>query len=166
MGEPLGRYAIDDVAPGETYYISVEARDAESARTVRTAEVSATIPGGDYDLGVPQGVYRFAEGASAYFTIPLSLQIHAPLFYPAVYLEMDETQSARGIVAQFAGDTIGDIALGAANDTVDVLVWLDQYLPQGKYTLTFIGHNGRVERRVAVDIVIGDFTVYLPLVEK
>jgi hypothetical protein len=166
VGEPLGRYAIDDVAPGETYYISVEARDVESARTVRTAEVSATIPGGDYDLGVPQGVYRFAEGASAYFTIPLSLQIHAPLFYPAVYLEMDETQSARGIVAQFAGDAVGDTALSAANDTVDVLVWLDQYLPQGKYTLTFIGHNGRMERRVAVDIVIGDFTIYLPLVEK
>jgi hypothetical protein len=166
VGAPFGRYAIDNVAPGETYYISVEARDVESARTVRTAEVSATIPAGDYELVVPRTVYPFVEGASAYFTIPLSLQIHAPLFYPAVYLEIDETQSARGIVAQFAGDAVGDTALNTANNTVDVLVWLDQYLPKGKYTLTFVGHNGRMERRVAVDIYIGDFPIYLPLVKK
>jgi hypothetical protein len=46
------------------------------------------------------------------------------------------------------------------------LVWLDQYLPQGKYTVTFVGHNGRMERRVAVNIYIADFVIYLPLVEK
>ncbi|MBN1483847.1 MAG: hypothetical protein JXA37_03930 [Chloroflexia bacterium] len=164
VGEPFGRYAINNVAPGEAYYLAVEARDAESGRTVRTAEVAATVPAGDYDLVVPQTTYRFVEGASAYFTFPLSLQISLPLFYPAVYLEIDEAQSARGIVAQFAGDAVGDTALSAANDTVDVLVWLDQYLPQGKYTLTFVGHNGRMERRVAVDIYVGEFTIYLPLV--
>ena len=121
---------------------------------------------GIYDLSVPRSIYRFAEGTSATITIPLSLQIHAPLFYSAVYLEIDETQSARGIVAQFAGDAIGDTALSAANDTVDVLVWLDPYLPSGQYTLTVVGHNGRIERQVAVDILIGHFHIYLPLVKK
>jgi hypothetical protein len=166
VGEPFGRYAINNVAPGEAYYLSVEARDAESGRTVRTAEVAVTIPEGDYDLSVPESIYRFAEGTSACFTVPLSLQIHAPLFYPAVYLEIDETQSARGIVAQFAGDAVGDTALDAANDTVDVLVCLDPYLPPGQYTLTFVGHNGRMERQVAVQILIGDLTYYLPLILK
>jgi hypothetical protein len=166
VGEPFGRYAINNVVPGEVFYLAVEARDAEGGRTVRTAEVVVSIPGGDYDLVVPQSTYWFVAGSSAYFTIPLSLQTHAPLFYPAVYLEIDETQSARGIVVQFAGDNVGDTALSAAKNTVDVLVWLDQYLPQGRYTITFVGHNGRMERRVAVDIIVGDFVIYLPLAEK
>ncbi|MCL7454513.1 MAG: PKD domain-containing protein [Anaerolineae bacterium] len=166
VGQPFGRYAIHNVAPGESYYLSVEARDAQSGRTVRSAEVSVTIPGGDYRLSVPQSSYRFPEGTSTSFAIPLALQIHEPLFYPAVWLEIDETQSARGIVAQFAGDAVGDTALNAVNDTVDVLVWLDPYLAPGKYTLTFVGHNGRMERRVAVDINIGHLNIYLPLVRK
>jgi hypothetical protein len=166
VGQPFGRYAINNVAPGESYYLSIGARDVESGRTVRTAEVPVTIPGSDYSLSVPRSTYRFAEGTSTSFAIPLSLQIHAPLFYPVVYLEIDETQSARGIVAQFADDTIGDTALSAANDTVDVLVTLDPYLPAGRYTLTFVGHNGRTERRVAVEIDIGSFNICLPLVEK
>ncbi len=104
---------------------------------------------------------------SASFDIPLSLHIHEPLFYPAIYLEIDETQSARGIVAEFAGDTVGDTALSAANDTGGRrMVALDQYLPAGKYTLTFVGHNGRMERRVAVDIYVGDFTNEPPLILK
>ncbi len=66
VGEPFGRYAITTWLPGRSYYLSVEARDAESGRTVRTAEVSVTIPGGDYSLSVPRSTYGFAEGTERF----------------------------------------------------------------------------------------------------
>lgn len=166
VGAPFGRYAIPDVVPGATYYLSVAARDQESGQTVRTAEIAVTVPQGDYDLRVPQTQYWFAAGTSISFTFPLRLDISEPLFYPAVYLGIDETRSARGIVAQFAGDPVGDTALSAAHDKADVQVWLDPYLPKGQYTLTFIGRNGVLEQRVAVNIIIGEVRIYLPLVMR
>jgi hypothetical protein len=167
-GEPLGTslvgYAVDNVAPGETYYFSFEGWDNDSGQSVRTGEFSATIPLSDFRLTTPKGGYTVAQGEQ--ITVPISLEILDELFYPNVYLEIEEKESARGVTALFEDDAIGATNLSADNNTVNVLISVDDYLPDGIYTLSFVGYNGELERRVYVSLYVPEVKVYLPLVFK
>jgi len=167
-GEPLGTslvsYAVDNVAPGETYYFSFEGWDNDSGQSVRTGEFSTTIPSGNYRLTTPKGGYAVVQGEQ--ITVPISLEILDELFYPNVYLEIEEKESARGVTALFEDDAIGATNLSAEQDTVNVLISVDDYLPDGVYALSFVGHNGEMERRVNVSLYVPIVRVYLPVMFK
>ncbi len=167
-GRPLGEatvwYDISEVKPGETYYVSVQANDHESAKSVRAAEVSRTIPAGDFQLRAGGARYGVPQGERV--TIPLSLEISAPLFYPQVYVTIDDGDLARGITVEFEDDVIGETNLSAADVTVNAIVSVDPYVPDGAYTLRFVGNSGEMERSIAVGIEVPAVRLYLPLVLK
>jgi hypothetical protein len=166
LGRPLGAatvwHNVADVRPGQTYYFSFQANDAESAQSVRTAEILVAIPSGDFQLTTPSDRYLVPQGGQV--VIPLALDVSAPLFYPQVYVEIDDAGLARGISALFQGDTVGKTTLSAANDTVNAVVKVDAFVPSGIYTLAFVGYSGELEKRVQVNILVPQ--IYLPLILK
>jgi len=166
QGRPIGSatvwHNIADVKPGETYYLSFQANDAESFQSVRTSEISVTISAGDFQLTTASSRYGVAQGARV--TIPLSLDIRAPLFYPQVYIEVDDAELPRGIAVLFENDAIGETNLSAESQTVNAIVSVDAYVPDGIYTLSLAGYSGELERRADVEIHVPAIHLYLPLI--
>jgi hypothetical protein len=167
-GRPLGSatvwYDIGDVKPGETYYVSFQANDHESAQSVRAAEVSQTIPAGDFQLHAGGKRYGVPRGGGV--TIPLWLEITAPLFYPQVNLTADDGDLPRGITVVFEGDAIGETSLSSENETVKAIVSVGEHVPDGAYRLRFVGNSGELQRFVDVGIDVPAVRLYLPVVLK
>lgn len=169
-GNPVGpaylRLTVDGVDPYETYYMSFVAVDEQTGWTVQSQEISVTVPGGDYNLTVPQNSYQVDEGTAVTLTIPIELTILEPLFNPDVFLELDTLALPRGISVFFEGDDSGTIVLNTTTPTAHLIITCDPTVSEGFYHFDLLGFNGDNNKTIPVTLQVGHPAIYLPLVKS
>ncbi len=165
-GVQVGFVTLADLQPTVTYYLSVEALDTESGRSVRSQEIQFSAPAGSFTLNTPQHSIAFNPGGTA--SVPITLKELQPLLYPQVVLALDLNGAALGITAKFAGDEEGLTSLSAAHLTANLEISADGSVPAGRYPLVITGYNGATQKVLKLDLVIGDaqFINYLPAVMR
>lgn len=161
VGAPFVRQTVDSVRPGETYYISFTAFDEESDWSVTSQEVQVTVSAGAYSLTTAQNYYLLQ--ASESITIPVTLTVQQPLFYPNVYLELGTEELPRGIQVTFENDTLGTTNLSTDAPTAALVVDVDENVPDGLYTFEVIGQNGENSVKRRVSIQVGAAKLFLPV---
>lgn len=168
-GVEVGFVRLASIRPDVPYFLSIEAIDAESGRTVRSQEVQFSVASAAFTLTSPQAQVRIAAGGSA--TVPVTLNAPEELFFPNVWLSTDLGGAPQGITAQFANDTEGFPGINAGAPTRQLEIMVDGSVPDGAYPIVISGYNGDVKQALTIQVVVGAGgtaanSVFLPLVNR
>ncbi|MDA0244329.1 MAG: Ig-like domain-containing protein [Chloroflexi bacterium] len=165
-GDPIGaayvRQTVNSVRPGETYYISFSAFDEDSGWSVTSQEIMVTISAGEYTLNTAASRYAMAAGES--ITVPVSLNITEPLFYPNVYMELNTSDLPRGLTVLFENDALGTTNLSEDVPSVNLIITAEPTTPDGLYPFEVFGTNGNNSFTRTLTIQVGQAEIFLPLV--
>ncbi len=162
FGPVLANAGVSNLAPGNTYYYSVEAVDVESGQSVRSPEAAIYIAGGDFNLATPSQFYWVAPGTQ--MSLSLSLDVLQPLFYPNVGLSIDASRTPPGMRVWFDTPLGGDAYLTEAESEAAVVVDLLDSVADGIYLITFVGSSGEMQRSQTIYILVNPVILYLPVV--
>ena len=166
-GQEVGFIRIADIRPNTPYYISIEAIDSESGRTVRSQEVPFSIASAAFTLATQQPTVALNAGSSA--NVPVTLNASGALYFPNVWLSVDLGSAPPGITAGFTGDAEGFPGLNATAPTRTLAVSVDAETPDGLYPIVVSGYNGEVKTTLTLQVVVGEGPanrLYLPLVTR
>ena len=163
-GGAYGFTALDNIEPGATYSLTVEAIDSELSRSVRSQSVAFLASPGNFALTAPQPSYAVARNAQ--ITVPVSLVELQALFFKQVGLGIDLGQSPLGINAGFVGDVDGTTALSPSQATAQLNISVDGVVPDGRYPVRVYGYNGNQKQSVAITVVVGKQLIYLPVAKR
>jgi hypothetical protein len=165
-GQEVGFVRLANIRPNTPYFLSIEAIDSESGRTVRSQEVQFTIASAAFALTTQQPTIAVAAGGSA--TVPVVLNASGALFFPNVWLSIDLGSVPPGMTAGFTGDTEGFPGLNATAPTRTLAINVDAEVPDGIYPIVISGYNGTTKVILTVQVVVGSVEerVFLPLVGR
>lgn len=164
-GQEVGFVRIADIRPNTPYYLSIEAMDSESGRTVRSQEVPFSITSAAFTLTTQQPTIALNAGGNA--TVPVTLNASGALFFPNVWLSVNLGSAPPGITAGFTGDAEGFPGLNATEPTRTLAVSVDAEVSDGLYPIVISGYNGEVKTTLTLQVVVGEGPanrLYLPLV--
>ncbi len=166
-GVEVGFVGIEDIRPDVNYFISIEAIDAESGRTVRSQEVQFSVASSAFAITSQSSVVKVNAGGSA--SVPVTLNASGELFFPNVWLSTDLGNTPPGITAHFADDTEGFPGLSTASPTRNLLISVDNSVADGTYPLLVSGYNGDIKKALTIQVVVGEggtatTMIYLPVV--
>jgi len=166
-GQEVGFIRIADIRPNTPYFLSIEAIDSESGRTVRSQEVPFSIASAAFTLATQQPTVALDAGGSA--NVPVTLNASGALYFPNVWLSVDLGNAPPGITAGFTGDAEGFPGLNAAAPTRTLAISVATEVPDGLYPIVISGYNGEVKTTLTVQVVVGEGPanrLYLPLVTR
>jgi hypothetical protein len=166
-GQEVGFIRIADIRPNTPYYLSIEAIDSESGRTVRSQEVPFSIASAAFTLATQQPTIALNAGGSA--NVPVNLNASGALFFPNVWLSVDLGSAPPGITAGFTGDAEGFPGLNATAPNRQLAINVDVEVPDGLYPIVISGYNGEVKTTLTLQVVVGEGPanrLYLPLVTR
>jgi hypothetical protein len=166
-GQEVGFIRLADIRPNTPYFLSIEAIDSESGRTVRSQEVPFSIASAAFTLATQQPTVALNAGSSA--NVPVTLNASGALYFPNVWLSVDLGSAPPGITAGFTGDAEGFPGLNATAPTRTLAVNVDAEVPDGLYPIVISGYNGEVKTTLTVQVVVGEGPanrLYLPLVTR
>ena len=165
-GVEIGFVRLANIRPNVPYFISIEAIDSESGRSVRSQEVPFTIASAAFSLSSQQTTVAVAAGGSA--SVPVTLNASAALFFPNVWLSTDLGSTPLGITAKFANDAEGFPGLNAGAPTRNLEISVDASVPNGIYPIVISGYNGDIKQALTLQVVVGEVAskLYLPLVTR
>ncbi|CAN5774478.1 hypothetical protein BH10CHL1_BH10CHL1_31910 [soil metagenome] len=166
-GVEVGFVRIDDIRPDAPYYISIEAIDSESGRSVRSQEVPFTVASTPFTLAAQQTTIAVAAGGSA--IVPVTLNASGELFFPNVWLSTNLGDTPPGITARFTDDAEGFPGLSANAPTRNLEISVDGSVPDGLYPVVISGYNGDVKTALTLQVTVGNGVanrIYLPLIKR
>ncbi len=168
-GVEVGFVRVEDIRPDVNYFISIEAIDSESGRTVRSQEVQFSVASPAFAITSQSSVVNVAAGGNA--SVPVTLNGGGELFFPNVWLSTDLGGTPPGITARFADDTEGFPGLSTAAPTRNLLISVDGSVADGTYPLVVSGYNGDIKKVLTIQVVVGEGgaatnTIYLPVVQR
>ncbi len=167
-GVEIGFVRLANIRPDVPYFISIEAIDSESGRTVRSQEVPFTIASAVFSLSSQQSTVAVAAGGSA--TVPVTLNANGELFFPNVWLSADLGGTPPGITAKFADDAEGFPGLNTGSPTRNLEISVDGSVSNGTYPIVISGYNGDIKQALTLQVVVGNSTgmsmLYLPIVTR
>ncbi len=167
VGQAFGRTSFSAMQPNQSYFLIIEAVDEESGRTVRSQEVTVAFSAGDYQLTTPQQRYQISPGSTQ--SVPLSLQVVAPLFFENVALGLDSSDLPAGILVTFEDAPEGPPTLNPAQPSRNLIIDVAATVPEGSYTFTVNGYNADTLTRSHTITVVtgqGNNDVFLPLISR
>ncbi len=167
-GVEVGFVRLANIRPNVPYFISIEAIDSESGRTVRSQEVQFSIASAAFSLSSQQSTVAVAAGGNA--SVPVTLNASAALFFPNVWLSADLGNTPLGITAKFANDAEGFPGLNTGAPTRNLEISVDASVPDGVYPIVISGYNGDIKQALTLQVVVGNATsismLYLPIVTR
>lgn len=168
-GVEVGFVRLANIRPNVPYFISIEAIDSESGRSVRSQEVQFTIASATFSLTSQQTTIAVAAGGSA--TVPVTLNASEKLFFPNVWLSADLGGTPPGITARFADNAEGFPGLNTGSPTRNLEISVDGSVPDGTYPLVISGYNGDVKEVLTLQLAVGEGgtaanTIYLPVITR
>lgn len=168
-GVEVGFVRLTNIRPNQPYFISIEAIDSESGRSVRSQEVPFTIASAAFSLSSQQTTVAVAVGGSV--SCAGDTQCQCRVFFPNVWLSADLGGTPPGVTASFAGDAEGFPGLNSAAPTRQLDNRVDSSVPDGIYPIVISGYNGDVKEALTLQLVVGKGntvtnSIYLPLVSR
>lgn len=164
-GGEIGFERLENIRPNVDYFISLEAIDSESGRSVRSQEVKFTVALTAFTLTSQQATGAVVAGGSA--PVPVTLNASGALFFPTVWLTANFGGVPRGITAKFANAVEGFPDLTTTAPTGDLEIKVDGSVAAGIYPIVISGYNGDVKETLTVQVVVGaGGKLYLPLVTR
>ncbi len=164
-GVEVGFARLENVRPDVDYFLTLEAVDAESGRTVRSQEVKFTVASAAFSLTSQQATVAVAVGGSA--TVPVTLNAGGALFFPNVWLTADLGNTPLGVTARFVDTPAGFPDLTSSAPTRNLLISVDGSVAGGTYPLVITGYNGEVQEALTMQVIVGaGGKIYLPLVNR
>ena len=164
----VGYVTLRNIVPDTPYYISIEAIDSESGRTVRSEEVEFTAASTPFSLTTANPVTVINPGGTA--MVPVTLDADGELFFPNVWLSANLGEAPLGISARFVDDTDGVMELNDEIPTRMLAVSVDSSVPPGRYPITISGYNGTAKELLSLTIDVGGSpamrSLYLPLITR
>ena len=138
----------------------------EGGRAIRSQEVPFTAESGSFTLTSAQQRVSVLAGGST--TVPLTLNEVKQLFYDGVWLSLDVGGAPAGITVRFADDAEGLAMLSIGAPTIDLLIEVDNAVPDGIYPVVITGYNGVTKGALTLQVVVGEVasTIYLPVVVR
>lgn len=166
LGPAEGSAIAGIIVPGLPYYLSVEAVDSHSGRTVRSQEVLFQSSAGDFVLTSPQPEYSVRAGESLGITI--GWQEVETIRPSKISLETDLTGMPWGANAGFNRSDEGTTLLEQPADTVTLSLVVEKSAQTGVYPLRVGGSNGHLHRTLTLQITVLEpkLTIYLPTLLK
>lgn len=168
-GRKIGFQQLTNISPDTPYYISIEAINAESGRSVRSQEVEFSVPSTDFTLTTQQSSTGVTAGNSV--DIPITLNADEALFFPNVWLSANLGETPFGITAGFKDDVEGFPGLNSGKPTRMLAINVDASVPAGTYPIVISGYNGEKKEFLSFNLVVraagGQPTnIFLPLIIK
>ncbi|MCB0036138.1 MAG: hypothetical protein KDE51_19040, partial [Anaerolineales bacterium] len=147
---------MSNIEPQQAYYLSIEAVDTDTGRSVKSTPTFVEFSQGEFDLVDLNGVLRVLQVEPSVFnTFSLTLQVSEELFYPNVNLIVDNSQLPSGILAQFVQEEDG-FTLIQSGQTVQLDIYVDGVITEGTYPLPIIAYNGQTVKRLDYFVVVGE----------
>lgn len=169
-GIKIGFVRIEEIRPDVNYFISIEAIDSESGRSVRSQEVHFSVASAPFAITSSQSTVNVTAGNKV--TVPVTLNANGELFFPNVWLSTDLRGTPPGITPRFANDTEGFPGLSTGAPSRDLEIQVDKEVPNGTYPVVISGYNGDKKEAMTIELVVSGSinnptkNVYLPLVTR
>ncbi|MBX3011338.1 MAG: DUF4397 domain-containing protein [Caldilineaceae bacterium] len=169
-GVEVGFVRVTNIRPDLPYFLSIEAIDSESGRTVRSQEVQFSVPSTPFALTSSQPAVAITAGGKG--TVPVTLNASGALFFPNVWLSTDLGNTPLGITAKFANDTEGFPGLNPGAPTRQLEISVDSSVPNGIYPIVISGYNGEVKEVLTLQVTVSGggsattSTIYLPMIRQ
>ena len=146
----VGYAKVESIEPGQTYTLTIEARDLDSDRSVRSIKVGVDIQTGNFELSADNEIYKVEPGDE--ITIPIRLVGADDLYYPFVNLGVDVESAPLGVRAQFADDYLGVTTLSAEDNEVDLHVSIAESTPPRNLVISIYGYNGDIKKSLNITL--------------
>jgi len=146
-------FTLDNLRPGQVYYVTVVGVDTETGRTSRAETLAAIAEGATFDLSAPTPMITTTAGATATVTLQLSTTTDP---YPTT-LSLYPADLPDGVSADFVGaDFVAtdSITPTTAGVNIPVLVTTTATLIGGVYDLAFRAVGDGLQDEVVVQLTV------------